>query len=81
MGHITSYIKEKNIVSIVLRWIGQCSLEIYVVHEAVYMVLEKVLTESCPMPYYFTSAILLSLILAALLKRVCHVCVRKLCPV
>lgn len=81
MGHITSHIKGKNIVSIVLRWIGQCSLEIYVVHEAVYMVLEKVLTESCPMPYYFTSAILLSLILAALLKRVCHVCVRKLCPV
>ncbi len=68
MGYTASYLSETNIISIVLRWIGQHSLEIYVVHEAVYRVLKRLLLESFLMLYYPVLAILLSMILARLLK-------------
>ena len=73
-----SRLSEKNILSVVLRWLGSYSLEIYVVHEAVYGVLKKILSGSCPISIYYIASISFSLLLALLLNRVCCVVVRGL---
>lgn len=78
MGYMFSRLSEKNILSVVLRWLGSYSLEIYVVHEAVYGVLKKILSGSCPISIYYIAAISFSLLLALLLNRVCCVVVRGL---
>lgn len=62
----------------VLRWFGLYSLEIYVVHESTFKVIENLCEEHQTMYIYYVISIPVSLILAFLLNRLCRVVVHGL---